>query len=104
MYFGALCMGAELSIAFKAVEIIQRRKLKVDFVFKDFQAEFLKRPEGDVHFVCEEGLEVEKLIDKCLETKQRQNQSFLAFAIVPAKDPNEKVAQFKLQLSVKLRS
>jgi hypothetical protein len=104
MYFGALCMGAELSIAFKAVETIQRKKLKVDFVFKDFHAEFLKRPQGDVHFICEEGLEVEKLIDKCIDSKQRETQEFTAFAIVPDKSREEKVAKFKLRLSVKIRS
>lgn len=97
-------MGAELSIAFKAVETIQRKKLKVDFVFKDFHAEFLKRPQGDVHFICEEGLEVEKLIDKCIDSKQRETQEFTAFAIVPDKSREEKVAKFKLRLSVKIRS
>ena len=43
MYFGALAMGAELSVALKAITAIQKSGKKIDFIFKDFQAEFLKR-------------------------------------------------------------
>src|SRR5947209_683163 len=43
MYFGALAMGAEAAIAIKAVEAIHQSKQRVDFLFKDFQANFLKR-------------------------------------------------------------
>ena len=37
MYFGALGVGAELSIAIKAVDAIQASGQKIDFIFKDFQ-------------------------------------------------------------------
>ena len=46
MYFGALAIGAELSIAMLAVKKIQQSGLRIDFLFKDFKAEFLKRAEG----------------------------------------------------------
>ena len=41
MYFGALAMGAEACVAIKAIRAIQESKMKVDFIFKDFQAYFL---------------------------------------------------------------
>ncbi len=104
MYFGALAIGGELCVAFKAVEIIQRRKLKVDFLFKDFQAQFLKRAEGDVYFVCEQGQGVEELIDLCINTKQRETKLFHSYAIVPSKSMTEKVAEFQLHLSVKQKT
>jgi hypothetical protein len=53
MYFGALTVGAELCCALKAVELVFLKKKPVNFLFKDFKAEFLKRAEGDVHFICE---------------------------------------------------
>jgi Domain of unknown function (DUF4442) len=43
MYFGALAMGAELSIALKVVQELYHSGKKIDFIFKDFQCEFLKR-------------------------------------------------------------
>lgn len=51
MYFGALGIGAELSIAAAAVVAIAESKQKIDFIFKDFKAEYLKRGSGDVHFI-----------------------------------------------------
>ena len=42
MYFGALAMGAELSIALNVVQELYHSSKKIDFIFKDFQCEFLK--------------------------------------------------------------
>lgn len=103
MYFGALAMGAEATVAVKAIQAIQKSHRKVDFIFKDFQAQFLKRAEGDVHFICEEGLEVDALIKKAIESKVRESQTFHSFAIVPSKSQTEKIAEFSVTLSVKVR-
>jgi hypothetical protein len=104
MYFGALAMGAEAAVAAKAIHAIFKSKKKVDYIFKDFHANFIKRAEGDVHFICDEGLEVEALVKKAIESGQRESQTFHSYAIVPSKDPNLKVAEFSVTLSVKLRS
>jgi acyl-coenzyme A thioesterase PaaI-like protein len=53
MYFGSLAMGADSVVGLLAVHHIRKRKANIQFAFKDFQANFLKRPEGDVLFVCE---------------------------------------------------
>ena len=66
MYFGALAIGSELCIAMLAVKQIQASGLKIDFLFKDYKAEFLKRAEGDVHFICEEA---QVVIDQIAEAK-----------------------------------
>ncbi len=104
MYFGALAIGAELVVAAKAVQAIYQSKEKVDFVFKDFKAEFLKRAEGPVHFICDEGVEVEALVQKTIATGERETQTFSGYAIVPSRDPNEKVLSFQVTLSVKKKS
>jgi hypothetical protein len=104
MYFGSLAVGAELVIAMKAVVAIYQSKAKVDFVFKDFHADFLKRPDGDVHFICVEGEAVEALIAKALTSGVRENQQFSGYAVVPSINPEEKVMSFNLTLSVKKRS
>jgi acyl-coenzyme A thioesterase PaaI-like protein len=103
MYFGALAIGAELCIAMLAVKKIQESGLRIDFLFKDFKAEFLKRAEGDVHFVCEEAQVVIDQIDESKTSLERINRTMTAYAIVPSVNPDEKVATFTLTLSVKRR-
>jgi hypothetical protein len=103
MYFGALAMGAELVVALRAVHTIYLSKRKVDFVFKDFNIEFHKRAEGNVHFVCEQGQDVKALVDRAIESKNRETQTFSGYALVPEKSIEEKIASFRVTLSVKLK-
>lgn len=103
MYFGAIAIGSELVVAVKAVQAIIASKQKVDFVFTDFSIQFLKRAEGDVHFICEQGAEVEALISKCLSSGGRETQTYEGYAIVPEKNPSEKVATFTVTLSARLK-
>ena len=55
MYFGALCIGADVAGGLIAFHLSSKQNAKVSFVFKDMKAEFLKRAEDDVHFSCEDG-------------------------------------------------
>lgn len=104
MYFGALAMGAEAAVALKAVKAIVDSGEKIDYIFKDFSAKFNKRAEGDVHFICEQGPEIEALIAKAIQSSQRESQTFSSYALVPEKSNSEKVAEFTVTLSVKKRS
>ncbi len=103
MYFGALAMGAELSIALKAITSIQESGQRIDFIFKDFQCEFLKRADGHVHFVCDEADKVEALIGKAADSSERLSQTFNGYAYVPSSS-EEPVMTYKLTLSVRNRS
>src|ERR1035437_4921323 len=98
MYFGALAMGAELSIALKAIQAINSSGKKTDFIFKDFQADFVKRADGHVHFVCEEGDKVADLIHQATSNTERFTQTFSGHAFVPTKSA-EPVMNYKLTLS-----
>lgn len=104
MYFGALAIGSELCIAMLAVKKIQESGLRIDFLFKDYKAEFLKRAEGDVHFICEQAQVVVDQINEAKNSTERINRTMTAYAIVPSISETEKVATFELTLSVKNRS
>lgn len=104
MYFGALAMGAEAAVALKAFEEIHKSKKRVDFIFKDFQANFLKRAEGSVHFYCDEGPGVRELVQLAIDSGERQTKTFRSYAKVPSVNPDEIVAEFKVTMSLKLRS
>ena len=101
MYFGALCVGADCAGGMIGMKIIEEEKVPVNLVFKDFKAEFLKRPEGDVHFSCENGVEIVAAVKRAMETGERQNVSVPVVATVPTKLGSEPVATFVLTLSLK---
>ena len=104
MYFGVLCAGADCAGGLIAMKLIAEKsklqKVKIALVFKDFKAEFLKRPDGDVHFICEEGDAVRALVDKTAESSDRENMTVHVVATVPSKS-SEPVARFELTLSLK---
>ena len=81
--------------------LIKKIKSKINLLFKDFNAEFLKRAEGDVHFECNEGDKIKALVDKVIKTKTRCNEIINVVAYVPSKLQDEPVAKFKLTLSLK---
>ena len=100
MYFGVLAVGADITGGFLAMNPIQESGRKINLIFKDFKADFLKRPEGDVHFICNDGLAVRGLVEKVTKSTDRHNFKLNIDAIVPSIS-NEIVAKFQLTLSLK---
>jgi acyl-coenzyme A thioesterase PaaI-like protein len=103
MYFGALCTGADAAAALIGFKASQKSGGRVAVVFKDMQAEFVKRAEADVHFACEQGREISELIAKADASGERQNLPVHVVATVPKLFGAEPVARFTLTLSVKRR-
>ena len=85
MYFGALCIGADLAAGVFVLEAIRRSGRKVNFIFKDFKADFLKLALADVHFICEEGRKVADVVKETIRTKKRANTTVLLWATTPKK-------------------
>lgn len=102
MYFGALCIGADCAVGALALHHIRAGGVPVSLIFKDMQAEFHKRAEGEVHFICEQGREIAALVARAGASEERVTQSFTVTATVPSLD-HEPVATFKLTLSLKRR-
>lgn len=104
MYFGALGIGAELSIAAAAVVAITESKQKIDFVFKDYSAQYLKRADGHVHFICDEIAAVKSLIEESKTNPARIERKLKGYAVVPKVSPTDPVMTYELTLSVRNRS
>ena len=100
MYFGALSIGADITGGFLALPAIQKSGKKINLVFKDFNAKFLKRAESDVHFICKDGLAVNNLVTTAIQTQERQNYTLKIIAKTP-KISDDIVAEFDLTLSIK---
>jgi acyl-coenzyme A thioesterase PaaI-like protein len=102
MYFGALSIGADIAGGLLAVQLIRAERAKVSLAFKSFRADFLKRPESDVYFVCEEGARIRALVERTLASAERHTEPIALRAEVrPANGPAETVAEFVLELSLK---
>jgi len=104
MYFGTLAMGADCAVGMMAMQHIWRLKAQdVQLIFKDFQASFLKRPDGHVLFVCDEGMKAKELVETARKSDERHNLTLKARAVLES-NPAEPVAEFALTLSLKRKS
>ncbi|ARG98436.1 PaaI family thioesterase [Legionella micdadei] len=102
MYFGALAVGADLAGGLHGFYYANQLKLKISLVFKSFQAQFLHRPESDVYFICDGGKEVKAMIEESEKTGQRINNPLKIKAFTHYPENPEEVADFILELSVKV--
>lgn len=102
MYFGALSVGADLAAGLHGFYHADLAQCKVSLVFKSFQAQFLRRPESDVYFVCSEGEIVKKMLQETQQTKERVNKQIHINAYTDYPGLTNKVAEFILELSIKI--
>lgn len=102
MYFGALSVGADLAGGLHGFYHAELAQCKVALVFKSFHAQFLRRPESDVYFVCSEGEQIKAMIQEANTTKERVTKPVHIDAYTDYPDKTNKVAEFILELSVKI--
>lgn len=101
MYFGALAVGADVSAGIHAFYFSGKHGKKVSFAFKSMKAEFLKRAESDVTFICNEGRLIEQIVLESFEMQERINR----IVKVDAQNAEgESVAVFEMEISVKVGS
>lgn len=100
MYFGALAVGADAAGGLLATHHIERAGGHVSLIFKDFKAEFSRRPEGDVHFACQDGGRIRSAVAEAERSGERVSIPIAIRATVPSRG-DEEVATFVLTLSLK---
>lgn len=101
MYFGVLAVGADVAGGFLAMSKSKQQGEKISLAFKGVTGDFLKRPEGDVHFICDDGDLIDQMLDKTLATGERVNQPVTIIATCPSLNGDEVMARFTLTLSIK---
>ena len=104
MYFGALCIGADAAGGLIAMRLLNKLKTgKGSLIFKDFQAKFLKRAEGETFFTCKDGPAIRDAVNRASESLERVDIPVHVIATVPKKFGSEPVAEFILTLSLKVK-
>jgi len=81
MFMGALATGIDITGGFLAFE--RATELNIGILYKDIQISFLKRADGNVHFVCENGDEINEGLRIAKETGKRVNVPVKVKCYVP---------------------
>jgi acyl-coenzyme A thioesterase PaaI-like protein len=103
MYLGALCAGADLAAGMGAARHIFGGEERIDLLFKDLHADFLKRADGDVLFRSADGRAVAEAVARTRQTGERVNLPMAVTATVPSKYGDDPVARFTMGLTMKRR-
>jgi hypothetical protein len=102
MYFGALAVGADTVGGFYALSKAKDNGCKISMAFKSVAGQFLKRPEADVIFTCEDGELIDQMIAQSLQSGTRVNEVIEVVATCPSLHGDEAMANFQLTLSIKV--
>lgn len=100
MYFGALAVGADTAAGIHAYYLGVEKKVNLSLAFKSCKAEFLKRAETDIRFVCKEGKKIAQQMDDSLKMGERVNEDIYVEAL---NSSDELVATFIMTLSLKVK-
>ena len=106
MFFGALASGFDMAPGHlaQAIATTQYPNSNLSFIYKDVHINFIKRADGDVHFVCNDGVHISECMRKAIEGKERLTTEVNVIAYVPSKSTDTPVATATLKLSMKVRS
>jgi hypothetical protein len=74
MYFGALSVGADLAGGLHGFYHAKALNVTPSLAFKSFRAHFLKRPEGNVYFLCSMGEQVLEMLKLSIQSGERINK------------------------------
>ncbi|GAM55526.1 hypothetical protein JCM19231_5300 [Vibrio ishigakensis] len=102
MYMGALVVGADVAGGFLAAMKAQNQGQPISLAFKGIKADFLKRPESDVHFICHDGELIDEMLKETISSGERVNRDVTIIATCP-KLGSDPVAEFQLTLSLKAK-
>ena len=71
MYFGVMAVGADIAGGFLAFLKSREGGSGISLAFKDFTAEFIKRPESHVYFECKNAGQIERMMTESSETRRK---------------------------------
>ena len=103
MYIAALVVGADISSGFLAFLKLKDSEKKISLVFKSITGEFLKRPMDDCYFLCENGKQIDEMIQKSEEIGERFNEFSEIKVYTDYYKEKELVAIFKMEVSIKVK-
>jgi hypothetical protein len=104
VYLGALTIGADLASGFLAFHKTKKSEHKISLAFKGMTAEFLKRPMDDVYFLCENGKQIDQMVEKSAQSGERLNEWSEVKVYTDYFNTKDLVAMYEMQVSIKVKS
>ena len=103
IYLGSLCVGADVAAGFHAFYFARRENLTISLAFAGMKANFLRRADGNVIFESTSGELVMKKLQESASSGERETFS-VPVHVYSEKDAAEQIAEFEMDLSVKVKS
>lgn len=101
MYFAVQAMAAEISTGLLVFRHIDAKKANVSMLVTNQQAQFTKKATGKINFHCQNGIDIEKTIEKALNSGEGQ----VVWAnSIGTDQTGDVVSSFKFEWSIKKRS
>lgn len=98
MYFAVLSMAAELSSGILALAAVHESSKPVSMLVLNMQAEFIKKAKTKITFRCDDGEEIKKAIEKCIQVGEGETLKVRSEGI---DSDGEKVADFSFTWTFK---
>lgn len=100
MFWAVQGMAAEFSTGFLCSTKIQKSGKKISMLVVSQQAEFTKKAVGKITFSCEQGNELDSVLQKAIATKQGQT---LIMKSVGIDEKGDVVSRFQFTWSFKMK-
>lgn len=101
MFWAVQGMAAELSTGALCISKIRASEKNISMLVRDMKGKFTKKAVGKIKFTCSQGMEVEKIIEKAIQTGESQT---LEMKSVGIDEKGDQVSEFYFTWSFKLRT
>lgn len=98
IYFSALAGAAELSTGLLAYISVENKNMSMLVV--GMEAEFVKKANTKCYFICDQGKDIQKIVDKAIETQEGQSIKVVSKGY---NESDEVIAKFEFIWSFKQR-
>src|SRR5690606_34016154 len=100
MFWAVQGMAAELSTGILCIDKIQKSGYKISMLVVGLEANFTKKAVGKIIFTCEQGAELDAVLQKAIKTGEGQTLKMRSIGIDEKGDP---VSEFFFVWSFKLK-
>lgn len=100
MFWAVQGMAAEFSTGILCIDKIQKSHHKFSMLVVGLQANFTKKAVGKIIFTCEQGAELDEILQKAIKTKEGQ---ILKMRSIGIDEKGDQVAEFFFTWSFKVK-
>lgn len=100
MFWAVQGMAAELSTGILCIDKIQKSNQKISMLVVGLKANFTKKAIGKIIFTCDQGAELNEVLQKAIETKEGQTLQMRSLGV---DEKGDQVSEFFFTWSFKVK-